>query len=260
MGQDGLEIFFIGAILSMLILSVGFVLFTIFLFKYKRSSMLDQQRQEIEYIRTIAEAENEIKEETLTNIGRELHDNIGQILTVAKIRLDEVQEEIDHNGLKQVEETLLKAVDELRGLSRTLNTDRVKDVGLESVLASEMDRIDSLTRFTARMDVKGDPYRIEGDKEIVIYRIVQEFISNTLKHSGGSEVNLYLAYQPDGLRLKIEDNGLGFDIDAKDKSKRNGLYNMRSRANMIGASYSISSSEGEGTRLDLFIERNKQNV
>lgn len=260
MGNHGIEIFFIGAVVSMFVVSLGFIFFTMFFFKYKRNTLRLRQEKEIAYIKAISDVEHEIKEETLNNIGRELHDNIGQILTVAKMQLHEVQENIYHEGLEQVEETLLAAVNELRSLSRSLNTDRVKDVGLVKVLMSEMERIDTLTKFNATVEYSGEPYRLAGDKEVIIYRILQEFISNTLKHSGGSELRLYLGYEEQGLRLRIEDNGHGFQLKDKEDSNRNGLYNMRSRARMIEAQFEIVTAKEQGTQLEMFIKKERSNV
>ncbi|NNC84165.1 MAG: hypothetical protein HKN79_11360 [Flavobacteriales bacterium] len=260
MGQDGLEIFLLGTVISLIVLSTGFVLFTTFLFQYKRRSMIQQQRQEIEYVKAIAETEHEIKEVTLNQIGKELHDNIGQVLTVARIRVQELRGKEDKKELKQVESALVKAMKELRNLSRTLNSERVGEFGLRKVLFSEMDRIDSLSKFSTEMDTKGTEFELDREQEIIIFRIVQEFLSNSLKHSGGSRIILYLDFQTNGLRLRIRDNGMGFSLNGKSVAKGHGLFNMKNRAALIGAQYDLWSREGKGTGLDLFVPKTNAHV
>jgi hypothetical protein len=123
------------------------------------------------------------------------------------------------------------------------------------VLASEMERIDSLTRMKANVTFKGEPYRFSGEKEIILYRILQEFMSNTLKHSSGDELDLLLDYAQEGLHVRIKDNGHGFDYGHDKEGKGNGLRNMKSRADMIEARFNFQSAEEEGTRLELFIKK-----
>lgn len=240
----------LAASLTFLILSVGFILFVHFFNKSKQHALKEKLEREIDYLRSIQETENDIRDETLSTIGRELHDSVGQILTVAKIQLSQTMKTVKDPRLLETEELVVRAIKQVRYLAKGLNLDCIKDIGLTRVIEAEVDRFNGLEGIKCCLETSGAPTDLSTDKQIVIFRILQEFISNTLKHAQANMIDIKLIQSPDSLVIHLIDDGLGFNLSIE-CTTGSGLRNMKSRAELIGASFELSSEVGTGTSLKL---------
>lgn len=228
---------------------VLFVVFIVSLFGFyqKRKNLLLEQKEEDKkrFEREIAETQIEIREETLRNISWELHDNIGQLLTLAKIQLQNATEE----NIKEVSETITKGLKEVRALSKLINPEAINSIELKEAITLEIDRFNRLNFLESSLIVTGEEIKIDKKHSIIIFRILQEFFSNTIKHSKASTLKVTLDYKPGFLNIFVKDNGVGFASD--EKKEGIGLINIKKRAELIGAQILFLSEKNKGTSLEI---------
>jgi signal transduction histidine kinase len=249
--EFGLILYVIGVLFLLIIFGVSVFI----IFQNKKTRLIQEQmRLQFEYENEIAQAKNEIQESTLKNVAMELHDNIGQLLSVANMQLNLVtsQQNITEDLSSHLTETksiVQSAVSEVRALSKTLNTEVIQNMGLVRAIELEIERIERLKIFNTSFEVRGKERNIKPSDEIIIFRIFQEFLSNSIKHATATMINVCLDFKEDSVLLNIRDNGKGFDTTMKSESS--GLYNMKSRAKLVGADIYLLSTIGKETTLEL---------
>lgn len=195
----------------------------------------------------------EIQEQTLQYVSRELHDNLGQVASLIKINLNTVQlknAEAAESKLANTKELVKQMITDIKLLSVSLSTDKINKIGLTRALRLEEDKLNKTGLFIVTLDQPESIPVIDGEKEIIIYRMVQEILNNTIKHSQAKRISITVSYNKSIFELTITDDGVGFDVakkmaDAGDMG--NGLTNLQSRASVIKANYSITSIPGKGT-------------
>ena len=223
-------------------------LFYIFL-KRKNKLLTEKQIAKREFENAIAETQIEIREQTLRNISWELHDNIGQLLTLAKIQLHQLAG--SNENVSEVSDTISKSLTELRALSKLINPDALKNIMLPEALSLEVARFNRLNFIEATLTIHGDEQIIDDKAEIILFRILQEFFSNTIKHAKASKLDVTLTYENKLLKIIAEDNGKGFDKSENSLNKGIGLQNMKSRGKLIGAEIELESALEKGTKLTI---------
>jgi len=246
MQQKGeLDLLIVSTIVIIVIVVFLIILFTVFQSR-KNLILLEKENEKKRFEREIAESQIEIREETLRNISWELHDNIGQLLTLAKIQIQHASPENMHD----ITETISKSLNEIRALSRLINPEFIKNINLKNAIQLEVERFNRLNYIEASLQVLGDEVEVNKKHSIIIFRILQEFFSNTIKHSKATELKVLLNYKKDELVIIAEDNGIGFDME-KTKSKGIGLQNMKTRATLINADIYYDSKLDQGTLLKI---------
>jgi len=240
------------SIVLLILLITVIMLFTYFQ-RRKLKFILDRQEAERRYLEELANSQLETQEQTLKNIGWELHDNVGQLLSVANMQLNVISTEVPENTKKKFEETrdvINKSLKEVRALSKSLNSDVIQNIGLKKSIRNEIERFNKLKFVNAKLHVHGKhEEKINPKDEIIIFRILQEFMSNSIKHSKAKNLNVVLNYTDDKLNIEISDDGIGFNPNSIKKGS--GLINMESRAKLIKSDFIIKSSEKQGVSLSL---------
>ena len=221
------------------------VLFIVF---QKRKNLLLTDREEAKkrFEREIAETQIEIREETLRNISWELHDNIGQLLTLAKIQLQNAT--VDN--LNEVSITITKGLNEVRALSKLINPEAINNINLKDAIQLEIDRFNRLNFIKSSLVISGEEKIIDKKSSIIIFRILQEFFSNTIKHSKAANLNVILNFKDEDLEIIAKDDGVGFS-STNNKSDGIGLENIKNRAKLIGATALFTSEVNKGTSLNI---------
>lgn len=240
-------------ILVLIIITSIVIIFFIVFQKRKNKLLLDKIKQQQVFEEEIAQAQTETQEQTLKNIGWELHDNIGQLLSFANMQLSilkmQVADDVKHK-FKDTTEALKESLSEVRALSRTLNNEVVLNNGFEKSITNELNRLKKMKFASAELKIKGDKVEFTNRKhEIIIFRILQEFLSNSVKYSEAENLSVLLNYQGESIEIIAKDDGKGFDIE--DVEKGSGLINMNSRATLIGADFDLISKPGAGVKLVL---------
>lgn len=232
----------------LLLLVVVVVLFSVFM-KRKNSLLVEQEEERKKFEREITETQIEIREETLRNISWELHDNIGQLLTLAKIQTQNSGgNQLD---LDEAAATIGKALTEIRALSKLINPEALKNMSLPEALHLELERFNRMAYLKSSLKIKGEPIIIDKKIETIIFRILQEFFTNTIKHSKASDLTVLIIYKEKKMFITVKDNGLGFNYEAARAKNGIGLTNIETRAKLIGATVDYTSRIGEGTSLSL---------
>lgn len=252
--------YLIGATLLFLVIFIAFVLF-FFKVKVKENNFIFvQQKIKALHEQTLLQTQLEIQEQTLKNISQEIHDNIGQVLSLVKINIntmncdepDLLQGKIDDSKI-----LISKAIQDLRDLSRSLNTDYVVEMGLARSIEYELELIKKTGSFETLFSIEGNPYRLEQQKELILFRIVQEVLHNIIKHAKASLITVALQFEPEKFVLTVADNGIGFDISGLKENNYAGtglgIRNMHNRAKMINTDFIINSDLTKGTTITLTI-------
>ncbi|MFH4965469.1 histidine kinase [Gaetbulibacter sp. M235] len=235
-----------------IITSLVIVFFVVFQ-KRKNKLLLDRIRQQQAFEEEITKAQTEIQEQTLKNIGWELHDNVGQLLAFASMQLSILKMQVSDDvkeKFKDTSEALKESLKEVRSLSKSLNNEVVLNIGFEKSINNELDRLKKMKFASATLEVKGEKVEFNNRKdEIIIFRIIQEFLSNSVKYSEAKHLKIKLQYEPDYLKIIASDDGKGFNINNVEKGS--GLLNMESRAALINAQLNLVSKPEKGVQLTL---------
>jgi len=237
---------------TILVLLLGITLVFLFLFiqKKKQRNLLEKKETQEKYAKELASSQNEIREKALENISWEIHDNVGQLLSVAKLQLNRLETKIakkNQDALHEVTTLVSKSLQDLRALSKSLNPVSIKKIGLIQALELEINRYNRLNFIKAKLNIINKPFRLHSERETILFRIVQEFIHNSVKHSKGSELSVTITYNKDDLEIVVSDNGVGFNVDKESANKGIGLLNMKGRAELINAEFNMSSEPNKGT-------------
>jgi len=252
----------IASSLVFLLLGIFIVLFLLFHITKQKKNKDEKVKIQAEYIQTLLQSQIEIQEQTLKNISEEIHDNIGQVLSLAKFNLGTVDFNRSHDLESKIEDSkqlVAKAIQDLRDLSRSLHTDYIQQRGLLRAIEYELELLGRAGRHKTQLSIQGAVYSIDPQKELILFRIVQEVLANAIKHANATVIMVSLHYQQNAFRLTISDNGTGFNasiIELNGSTVTNaglGIKNMRNRAKLIGAEYSLTSIVGEGTTVQLIL-------
>lgn len=244
MQENGEFVLIVSTGLVLIIVVALIILFTTF--QRKKNNLVEERKRTIEHFeKTIAETQIEIREETLRSISWELHDNIGQLLTLAKIQLQSATQE----NINEVSETITKGLTEVRALSKLINPEAIKNIHLKEAIQLEIDRFNRLNFIKSNLETNGKEKDIDEKSSIIIFRILQEFFSNTIKHSRASELIVKLNYTDAHLQIIAKDNGIGFS--SEEKNEGIGLINIKNRAKLIGAKVQFTSEKNKGTTLEI---------
>ena len=216
----------------------------------------DKKELEHKFEREILTTRLEAQEESLARVSQEIHDNVCQVLGHIKNNLYAITYNlnVDNNENLLAESTDLvgQSIQDLRNISHVLNPEHVKRISLEEAIEKELKYLKSFYEVDFKLDLDGDPIDIPKEKEIVIFRIAQEALSNITKHANATEVIVSIGYTDKDVVLSISDNGDGFDAEAiKNSSKGIGLINMEERAKLINGTFDIRSMPQKGTRITI---------
>ncbi len=202
--------------------------------------------------RDITSAVIKAQEAERSDVGRELHDNVNQVLTTVKLYL-----EMLGDGLADPKELVVKAtyhlqncIDEIRSISRRLSAPKPGELSLNDSIRELVESIN----LTNRIQISYTSDHLAGlpipqEMHLAVYRIIQEQLNNVLKYAAATQVTIRLHYHEAELRLLIVDNGRGFDTRIRRAGI--GITNMRTRAENLSGQFDISSQPGEGCRLEV---------
>ena len=194
------------------------------------------------------------QEEERTRIARELHDDTAQALTSVLVRLRLLERSAEdkqlRSGLAELRDLTVETLEGVRRLAIDLRPPMLDDLGLEAAVQSHVQDFSQRWQINVNFTSIGLG-RLPPNVELVLYRIVQEALSNVAKHASASRVETRLSRKGRTLRLLVEDDGCGFDVEAAKGSRQSGLglFGMEERLALIGGTLRVDSSPGKGTRL-----------
>lgn len=239
--------------------SVVFLLFVsgiiFFIFQYRKKKLLDQLekvRVEETHRMELLNAQLQSQHQTMARIGREIHDNVGQKLTLASLYSKQlgIQEEgVNEKRVLEIADIIDESLSELRELSRSLTSTKTSETSLFSLLSAEAIRVNETGICMMRIEGNARYIMLSPAKRDILYRVLQEFLQNSLKHAECNVVTINLEQHNGLLLIKAKDDGHGFDL--QQQSSGIGLKNMQQRIEEIGAKFSLTSSPGNGTSMNI---------
>src|SRR4051812_27551371 len=190
------------------------------------------------------------QEEERRRLARDLHDEVNQALTAILLRLQALSEDSPPELADQIsalKNLVNQAMEELLRLARQLRPTSLDDMGLIAAIEGQIARFSEQTGIQAAFHHEGAPQAITEEQQTVLYRVVQEALSNTAQHSGATYVDFELRVFPShGVELRVRDNGKGFDSTVSGGSDGIGLSGMAERARLVGGELSVNSAPGAG--------------
>ncbi len=231
---------FLGGLMS------TFVVAMVFIHRQRQA----QNRQKLDFIKsehekTLLNIENEIQHETLSHVGRELHDNIGQLLSLAKLNFGSIKPEKHAAG----RELLSQIIQEVRSLSKSLNLDWVDEISLEDFISQELEKVKSTGFCETSINFETEFSNLKKDEKLVLIRVIQEILNNAIKHASPNHIRISANQLEGAQHIVIQDDGIGFDINQN--SNGSGMFNLAKRMETIGGKFDIQSKPGNGTLIKL---------
>lgn len=244
-------------VVCMMMLAILFGTFIItVVYRYKRNQRT--YYSELESLRSVQETnllkgQLERQEYTFGNISREIHDNVGQKLSLAKLLLNTR----DFGNLKTAQLQAMdsiglikETISDLGDISKSMSAEMILADGLVKAIDFEISQLKKSGMYNATFTFIGVDRVVDAEKELTIFRILQESFHNIIKHANASDIHVGLHYMEDQMILNIEDNGNGFQLNKKQFGT--GLANIKTRIALLKGKYAILSSD-TGTCLNFEI-------
>jgi two-component system sensor histidine kinase UhpB len=210
-----------------------------------------------ERLRALSRRLFEVQEEERGRLARDLHDDIGQVLTALKIQLESLQRAADPERLRarvaEGIETVQQTLERVRQLSLSLRPPQLDDLGLAAALRSHLDRQALVSGIAAHFDDADAPHELDPDTETACFRVAQEAINNVLRHAHAHNLWVRLFTAGGRLALSVRDDGRGFDLEAARSRAASGaslgLVGMEERIALAGGTLELRAAPGQGTVL-----------
>ena len=229
--------FHVGIIVEIFVITLGLI--------YRYWSERDRQKQE----------EEKIQLDTINGISQKIHDDVGQILTLANMNLrtiDTANETLLRSKIEEAKQLISQSIGKLGGLSRTLKNETVLAEDLASEIRDECEKVNRSGAFKVVFTANGKVRRLVNKNQAIIINIIKEALQNAIKHAQASEVQVSLKAKTHTIVIRIQDNGVGFDV-AKASINSNGLENIKNSSLMLKGSCQIESQVGTGTDIIISI-------
>ncbi len=238
--------------LMFLVISVVFIFFIVFHNKKMLEHTNRLAQMEIAKSKQDLKDSIAIQEMERSKIGADLHDDLGPTLSAVKLKINSIS---TGNTLReadwvQIRSMIDQTIYNVRTLSHTLYPNTLKEFGLVDAVREMIARIAGLTNVAFIANIDPSANKLEYPVQLSLYRIIQEFINNSLKHSHCTEIHIQLLSGPGEIAMDLSDNGKGFAGDP-DKHEGLGLKNMRMRAEAINAAFQLESKKDKGTSLKI---------
>jgi PAS domain S-box-containing protein len=221
---------------------------------------MDELKESQVQLRALASHLQEVREEEKINIAREIHDELGHLLTAVKLDLEEIIDNqpgniIITNKLAPVISLVDSCIDTTRKIAYDLHPGILDHFGLIPALEWMIEQFTIRTKINCRFNFSVVLPCFSKTESIVVYRIFQEIFTNISRHSKANEIEISLQEFSGSLQFVINDNGIGFDKELSNLKPSLGMLSMKERAISIGAELSIESEPGKGTIIRLQINQ-----
>ncbi|MFM7359219.1 MAG: sensor histidine kinase [Sediminibacterium sp.] len=223
----------------------------------KQRMIYEQQLMEEKYRRELEQVEREVQEHTFQMIAQDIHDNVGQQLSLVKLNLSILSMgNTTMTALKDIRDQVAEAIHQLRQISSGYQGDRLLENGLPAGIHLLVEQLRKTGKFTIHLNEEGITSDIHPQHSLFIYRIFQECIQNIIRHSNATEIHIDLKETSQYFSMKLQDNGDGFDTEEAKKKNGIGIRNMIQRSRLIGGELEMISSPEEGTTIILTYKKN----
>lgn len=231
-----------------------FIIYFILLYRKSQTKLYyERERRKQELL----QAEVEIKEQTLVNVSREIHDNLGQAAALVKINLNLISDNIseaDQSKLDESKDLMKKLISDMRSLSQSLNGDNIKRKGIIAMIVIDVERINKTGYVKVNFEHIQDQIQLDFDQQTILYRMIQELFTNTLKYAKAQTILLKIEENPNEIKVNYSDNGIGFDYQSA-LNKGSGLTNIKDRCDIIDAKLYFQSETNKGVEVEITLTK-----
>jgi len=237
------------------VLIASFVLLLLFIFQRRqRKNKREQEDMKHRFEQTLLRTQLEIQEQAFSYISQEIHDNIGQVLSLARLNLNTLGNNPTNEKLEQTDVLLGKAIKDLRDLSHSLQNSRIHDIGIVESIRQLLFSLQKTGRYRTYLHTSDHFHILDINTDIILYRMIQEIINNIIKHAQASEISIHIDSKPEMTTVSVADNGIGFDTSLLKETRPGiGLQNISNRAKTINGTVDLKSAPGNGTVITLHI-------
>lgn len=236
-------------IASIIFVILGVFTLLFFLLSIRKKALLQRQKEIMvaNFQQALLSAQLEMQEATLNNISQEIHDKVGQTLSLARVQVSLLEhKQGDVSLLNELKLNLGTAMSDLRSIAKGLSGDHISSLSLVECITLETERISRGSEMTVSFKTDGNIIDLSGQRNVILCRVMQECLQNIIKHAEASCIEIQLKYFNDHLHLEISDDGKGFELTA---SKGLGLQNMRNRVRLLGGTLTLKSTPNNGTHI-----------
>ena len=227
-----------------------------------RKNAEEKLNESYQQIRSLTEHLQNIREEERAYIAREIHDELGQQLTVMKMDISWLSKKIvaeDHAVKERIQdliEILDATVQAVRKISYELRP-HLLDLGLDDAIQWHLKEFEKRSGIKTSFSLPEEESALDDSIKTGLFRIFQESLTNVARHSAASHVHVELILEPNHIILRINDNGRGFDGDEAAEKQTLGILGMKERAIMMGGNYTTKSERGQGTTVMVIVPYSK---
>ncbi len=200
----------------------------------------------------------EVQDQTMQSIATELHDNVGQLLSLTTLTLNSVNLNDEDKARKKIDNSLAlvnKSIKELRELAKLLHGEQLVENGIGHAIDQEINWLNKTGTYGLQVNNQLLDLQVTSpDKDLIILRLLQEIINNIIKHAQAKHIQIDACLDKNVLHLKVAENGIGFDPDEmKTKKSGMGLNSIYKRIEMINGKLVLNSAPGKGTSISIEI-------
>jgi two-component system, NarL family, sensor kinase len=250
------------AVVAMLLMAGSIILFVLYYQKRMVQEQFKRQQMELDYQRKMMEAALESQENERRRVAGDLHDSIGAMLSTIRVSLITYakRNKPDDESIVESKKMLDDTIESVRRISRDLMPSTLEKFGLTQAVKEMCERFQSTSSLPIVFEEQGDTPPFSKNRELMIFRIVQELLNNALKHAEASFIKVTFV-NVEHLQVVVEDNGKGFNAEEhksdKTTGKGLGLFNIENRARLVGGTVDFNAPTVQGSKVIIKIPYEK---
>jgi two-component system, NarL family, sensor kinase len=244
------------AIVAMLLMAGALIVFVVFYQKRMIKEQLKRQALEFEYQQKMMQAELTSQEGERRRLAADLHDSIGGMLSTIRVGLTTMARQLpDPQSMEETKQMLDDTITSVRRISRDLMPSTLEKFGFIQAIKELCERFQATSKITIHFQEEHEIRPLEAQRELMVFRIVQELLNNAVKHAQATEIKVIIGIEEQQLYLSVEDNGIGFDADEQKNDKQHGkglgLFNIENRARLLGGVLLFQKGKAKGSKITL---------
>ncbi|UKT63855.1 sensor histidine kinase [Pedobacter mucosus] len=224
--------------------------------RHKKNHFIEKGNMEQKFEAEMMKTRIEVQDQTMQTIATDLHDNVGQLLSLTTLTLNSINLNDNEKAAKKIESSLLlvnKSIKELRELARLLHGEQIIENGLGNALEQEINWLDKAGVYELKINNTLYGLKVSSpDKDLIILRLLQEIINNIIKHAQATIVEINAHIIDNTLQLSVIENGIGFNYEEIALKKNGmGLSSINKRIEMINGKLTLNSELNKGTSITI---------
>lgn len=241
------------------LIAAGLVFLVFTYNKRRKIHAIEKESLKKTYETILLKTQIEVQEQTMQTIASNLHDNIGQMLSLTNLTLASINIDDREKASKKIDnstELVNKSIKELRELAKLLQGEKLLEKGIGYALAKEVAWLKKSEIYQINFANQLEEHlETSPEKDLIILRLFQEIVNNIIKHAQATEIIISLAQQQGSLVIVIKENGIGFNYHDVSKNSNGGLglHTIEKRVKLIDGTFQVDSAIGKGTQITLII-------